>query len=253
MKNIIVPVSGGKDSTACLIMAIETGNNVSSIFNDTGWEHPITYDYLDYLEYRLDIKIDRTVGGKRKNGEEGDTLPNLIRAQGRFPFGLGRFCTTHLKQYALRDAYKNHYYDGVTKHEFWFGMRQAESNQRAKKYDGVLNTDIFDMEDVFPARYNKKLRATILVRMPIMTWTTAEVFDYLEAKGIEKNPLYDEGTNDRVGCYPCMLAGKKVQKKMLATKFGKERLVAIRQLEKEIGEKYEMFDTDQGSCEVCKI
>jgi 3'-phosphoadenosine 5'-phosphosulfate sulfotransferase (PAPS reductase)/FAD synthetase len=251
--NIIVPLSGGKDSTACLVMALEHSDNVQAIFNDTGWEHPITYNYLEYLEQKLGIKIDRTIGGKRKNGDDGDTLPNLIRAQGRFPFGLGRFCTTHLKQYALRDAYKNHYYDGETKYQFWFGMRQDESVQRSKRYEGVQNDDLFDMNDVFPQRYNKKLRATIQVRMPIMTWTTPEVFEYLESKGIDKNPLYDEGTNDRVGCYPCMLAGKKVQKKMFATEFGQKRLETIRQLEKEIGQKYEMFDTDQGSCEVCKI
>ena len=40
---------------------------------------------------------------------------------------------------------------------------------------------------------------------------------------------------------------------MLETEFGRERLKIIKQLEKEIGKKYEMFDTDQGSCEVCKI
>jgi len=250
---IIVPVSGGKDSTACLVMALKESPYVYPIFNDTGWEHPVTYKYFDYIETILGIKVDRTIGGKRKNGDNGDTLPNLIRAQGRFPFGLGRFCTTHLKQYALRDAYKNLYFDGETQYQFWFGMRQKESVQRAKKYDGVLDTDLFDMNDVFPSRYNKKLRATIQVRMPIITWETQEVFDYLEREGIDKNPLYDEGTNDRVGCYPCMLAGKKVQKKMFATKFGQERLKMIKQLEKELGQKYEMFDTDQGSCEVCKI
>lgn len=254
-KKILVPVSGGKDSTACLIMALtEYGDdNVVAVFNDTGWEHPITYDYLEYLEGELNIKIMRTIGGKRKNGDAADTLPNLIRAQGRFPFGLGRFCTTHLKQYAMRDTYKNLIYDGETQYEFWYGMRQAESSQRKRKYNGITEDDTFDMEDVFPRRYNKKLRATITVRLPIVARSTEWVFDFLDVCAIKKNPLYDEGTNDRVGCYPCMLAGKKVQKRMFATEFGQERLAVIRQLEKEIGQKYEMFDTGQGSCEVCKI
>lgn len=251
--NIIVPISGGKDSTSCLVMAIKEGHNVFPVFNDTGWEHPITYEYLNYLENKLCIKIDRTIGGKRRNGDNCETLPNLIRAQGRFPFGLGRFCTTYLKQYALRDVYKNHYYDGKTNYRFWFGMRQKESIQRSIRYSGISNKSLFDINDIFPSRYNKKLRTTIQVRMPIITWETEEVFKYLENMGINKNPLYDEGTNDRIGCYPCLLAGKKVQKKMFATKFGQERLKIIKQLEKEIGQKYEMFDTDQGSCEICKI
>lgn len=67
------------------------------------------------------------------------------------------------------------------------------------------------------------------------------------------NPLYNEGTNDRVGCYPCMLAGKKVQEKMLSTEFGQQRLQEIKVLEEKIGKKYEMYDTDQGSCEICKM
>jgi hypothetical protein len=50
-----------------------------------------------------------------------------------------------------------------------------------------------------------------------------------------------------------MLAGKKVQKAMFATRIGQQRLEVIRHLEKDIGKKYEMFDTDQGSCEICKM
>ncbi len=77
------------------------------------------------------------------------------------------------------------------------------------------------------------------------------MFKYIESNGLERNPLYYEGTNDRVGCYPYLLAGKAIQKKMFATKVGKERLEIIKQLEIELGQKYEMYDTDQGSCEIC--
>jgi len=48
-----------------------------------------------------------------------------------------------------------------------------------------------------------------------------------------------------------LLTGKAIQKKMFATKVGKERLEIIKQLEIELGQKYEMYDTDQGSCEIC--
>jgi len=252
---ILVPTSGGKDSAACLVMAINKygKENVVSVFNDTGWEHPLTYEYLDYLEGRLGISIHRTIGGDRRNGDKAQTLPELIIAQGRFPFGRGRFCTTHLKQYALRDYYKNHIYNEDVQYEFWFGMRQEESVQRGKKYAGMVPEDLFDMDDLFPSRYNKKLRATIKVRLPIIDWSKEAVFKYLKDSDVEYNKLYDEGTNDRVGCYPCMLAGKKAQEKMLNTEFGKQRLIQIKELEEITGTKYEMFDTDQGSCELCKI
>ena len=252
---ILVPVSGGKDSTASLLLAIikHGKENIIAVFNDTGWDHPITYKYLDYLREELDIEIHSTVGPNKKDGTYAADLVSLIRAQGRFPFGLGRFCTMYLKQYALRNWYRDNLFDGETQYEFWFGMRQQESNQRAKKYAGITVDDLFDMEDLFPNRYNKTLRATIQVRLPVVDWSETDIFNYLELQGIDRNPLYYEGTNDRVGCYPCLLAGKKVQAAMFATEVGKERLEIIRGLEKELGQKYEMHDTDQGSCEICKI
>lgn len=61
MKNHnIISVSGGKDSTATLLLAIERGaENMQPVFADTGHEHRMTYDYLDYLEQRLGLVIRR--------------------------------------------------------------------------------------------------------------------------------------------------------------------------------------------------
>jgi len=255
IEHLIVPVSGGKDSTACLIKALNEYPNaeIIPVFNDTGWDHPHTYEYLDYLEKRLNVSIIRTVGGQRKDGTPIPTLVDVIRAQGKFPFGMGRFCTTYLKQNTLRDYYKNYLYDGETHYRVWFGMRSDESNQRARRYSGIEPDDVFSMNDIFPGRYNKKLDATLTVSLPILDWITDEVFRYLEMNNVEYNPLYDEGTNDRVGCYPCMLASKKVQSRMFETDFGKQQLQIIKDLEQELGVKYEMYDTDQGSCEACNI
>lgn len=250
MTNILVPISGGKDSQASGLLAVdEVGiDNVVFVFNDTGWDHPKTYEHIKYMQDFFGKEIHYTSGGAR-----GKTLVDLIRDVGKFPFGLGRFCTMYLKQYALRDWYADNLFDGKTEYEFWFGMRQQESGQRARKYAGLTKDDLFDMEDLFPNRYNKKLRETIKVRLPVVEWSESEIFSFIESKGMEKNPLYNEGTNDRVGCYPCMLAGKGVQQAMFMTKVGRERLEIIRQLEKEIGQKYEMYDTDQGSCLLCEM
>ena len=174
------------------------------------------------------VKIIHTVGGQRKDGTPIPTLVDVIRVQGRFPFGLGRFCTTYLKQNALRDYYKSYLYDGKTHYHIWFGMRSNESNQRAIRYEGIEPDDVFSMNDIFPGKYNKKLDATLTVSLPILDLITDEIFRYLEMNDVEYNPLYDEGTNDRVGCYPCMLASKKVQSKMFATEFGQKQLQIIK-------------------------
>lgn len=46
---IIVSVSGGKDSTAMLLKALEEHprEQIMPVFCDTGWEHPAVYEYLD--------------------------------------------------------------------------------------------------------------------------------------------------------------------------------------------------------------
>lgn len=55
----VVSMSGGKDSTACALLALATHarSDIRFVFADTGNEHPLVYEYLDYLEGRLDIKI----------------------------------------------------------------------------------------------------------------------------------------------------------------------------------------------------
>jgi len=258
VKNILVPLSGGKDSTATLLLALDKQKdypniNVIAVFNDTGWEHPITYEYIDYLKGVLPVDIYVTKGADRQDGQKASTLSELIIAQGKFPFGRGRFCTSHLKQRALRNFYRDNIYDKNKQWWFWYGMRSDESNDRGKKYGDIVPACNFDMNEFFPSIYNKKLRETITVKLPIVTWSRFDVFSFIESKGIKYNPLYDEGTNDRVGCYPCMLSSEKVQQKMFSTEVGQQRLVEIKRLEKITGSKYEMYDTDQGSCEICKI
>jgi len=48
----VVSISGGKDSTATALYARETVDTASIIYvtADTSNEHPLTYEYLDYLE-----------------------------------------------------------------------------------------------------------------------------------------------------------------------------------------------------------
>ena len=57
----VVSVSGGKDSTATLLLALERvpREQIVAIFCDTGNEIPITYIYLDDLERHLGIRVHR--------------------------------------------------------------------------------------------------------------------------------------------------------------------------------------------------
>lgn len=57
----VVSVSGGKDSAATLLLAIERfgRHRVRGIFCDTGNEHEAVYAYLDYLESALGVTITK--------------------------------------------------------------------------------------------------------------------------------------------------------------------------------------------------
>ena len=57
----VVSVSGGKDSAATLLLALERfgAHRIRAIFCDTGNEHEAVYEYLAYLEQALSIRIDR--------------------------------------------------------------------------------------------------------------------------------------------------------------------------------------------------
>ena len=54
----VVSVSGGKDSTATALLALDVDPGARLVFADTGNEHPITLEYLDYLRGRLNHPID---------------------------------------------------------------------------------------------------------------------------------------------------------------------------------------------------
>lgn len=71
----VVSVSGGKDSAATLLLALERcpRENVIPVFCDTGNEHAEVYKYLAYLEQALDITIlhlkadfSEQIAGKRR-------------------------------------------------------------------------------------------------------------------------------------------------------------------------------------------
>ena len=54
----IVSLSGGKDSTAMLLMLLEHGESVADVmFFDTGWEFPEMYEHLEKLEAFTGLKI----------------------------------------------------------------------------------------------------------------------------------------------------------------------------------------------------
>jgi len=224
-KAIVVSVSGGKDSTATLLKALELHpkDNIYPIFADTHFEHPYTYEYLDYLEQQLDIKIIRVQSSKYQG------VIDLIRTQKKFPNGRMRVCTQHLKQMPIREYLIA---NDLLNSEVWIGIRADESAQRNKKYGEITPTETFAINDIYP-HYPKKYFKNSVVRYPIIDMGVEDVFSYITSKGIEANKLYSMGF-DRVGCFPCVLSGMKIYKKAWQTPEGKANIQALIDLEEEL-------------------
>lgn len=231
----LASVSGGKDSAATLAvaMALHDRADVLGAFADTGNEHEAVYDYVRYLEQTTGIpikwlKADFTDGwwSKRKfmaekwplphkgwpdgvpqamvdralavmdKGPTGNPFLDLCIIKTRFPSRRAQFCTEELKvkpltEYALELIEQ---YGAVWS---WQGIRLDESQSRKSRLQGT-GACVKSFEVV---------GGGLFINRPILRWTAQDVFDAHKVVGLKPNPLYLMGAN-RVGCMPCINAGK---------------------------------------------
>lgn len=223
-KNII-SVSGGKDSLAQCLVAVENDVPHERVFADTGHEHAETMDYLEYLEDKLGpitrVKADftRQIEGKRRFIAErwpvslveecgmsvdeaaeriaealevlkptGNPFLDLCMLKGRFPSTKARFCSTMLKHDPVRDHVVLPALDNFDEVVLWQGVRAQESPDRAKLPVWEEDADNTPGLHVF---------------RPILDWKHEDVFALAKRHGIKPNPLYLQGCS-RVGCMPCI-------------------------------------------------
>lgn len=248
MIKCIVPVSGGKDSQCCLKLAVDEfgGDSVIGLFCDTKFEHPLTYQHVEKMKDLYGVEIITLCGG--------DVL-SKSRKYKRFPGGGARFCTDELKIRETKNFLKRWSSENGPV-QVWYGMRQDESAERAKRYAWKDPDDLYPPHEVL-SKYPKYLHKNgVMFRLPIIDWTKDEVIGELNGN---HNPLYDQGF-DRVGCFPCLASGDKWKIKAFThDKFGEQQLIDVRIVEQEIGKSVftsgigKKFDDNSHGCRFCEI
>lgn len=224
---VIVSFSGGKDSQACLIWAVNKygKDRVEAVFCDTSWEHPDTYKHIQDIVKKMQIPLHIL---KNKKGE---TFESISKGMKMFPLPRRRVCTAILKMQPMIDWILEQK-DNLLIIQ---GIRGKESHSRAKmaaecSYFGeYYNKEIkglYRKKDVL--KWTKQYDASIL--RPLFEWTSQDVIDYIINNNQDVNPLYKRGSS-RVGCYPCIMANK-LDIKMLAN--DAEMLNRLIKIEKDV-------------------
>lgn len=213
----VVGISGGKDSTATALLAIETLKTPPRfVFCDTGIEAPATYEYIEYLSEKIkaltgagietikadfSARMEKKAEKLRNQGETaraealtptGNPFLDLCIWKSRFPSTKARFCTQELKMIPTINFIKSLMSDGEDVVS-WSGERAEESLARSKKPEKELLV--------------QGEKSNAYTYRPILKWTEQMCFDKLKEHGVKPNPLYAQGFN-RVGCFPCIMCRK---------------------------------------------
>lgn len=176
--NIAISFSGAED-VVLIDMAVKIRKDISVFSLDTGRLHPETYRFIETVRkhYQIDIEIltpDREI------------LDAFVKKKGLFSF----------------------YEDG---HQECCGIRKVEPLKRklahldawitGQRRDQSLDTRQDLPEVQIDTGFSAPGRQLIKFN-PLLNWSSAQVWDYIEAYQVPYNPLHQQGYIS-IGCEPC--------------------------------------------------
>lgn len=203
-RGIYVAFSGGKDSQVLLALAEMAGVRHHAEMQLTSVDPPQVVRFVRENYPQVHLNRPRT------------TMYKLIIRKHILPTRVIRYCCSEFKEFAGRGS--------VTA----TGIRRAESARRKKRTAVEMNGGSFDIngeelveldENTFFSAERKETVHCVgnkdkVIINPILDWTDADVWGFLDYHGIPHCSLYDRGYK-RIGCILCPMATRKNAEKDL--------------------------------------
>lgn len=193
----IIAYSGGKDSTATLLWALDNlpREQIRIIHNPAGLaDQPEVADYITYIEGELGVTIERVQAGdrplpsgakERETWAAAPTLFEMIRQRGMWPGARYRYCTKYLKQWPTA-LYAQEFENPV-----------IISGQRADESKARMGLPMLSEKgnQSLPKKYHYP------IYRPILNWSEKDVWQFLRSRHILPSPVYNY--QSRCGCWCC--------------------------------------------------
>jgi phosphoadenosine phosphosulfate reductase len=176
--NIAISFSGSED-VVLIDMAVRIRKDIPVFSLDTGRLHPETYRFIEKVRKHYQINIEILTPDR-------DVLDSFVKKKGLFSF----------------------YQDG---HQECCGIRKVEPlNRRLASADAWITGQRKDQspdtrQDISEVQADTAFSTPehpLIKFNPLLNWSSAQVWDYIEAYQVPYNELHEKGFIS-IGCEPC--------------------------------------------------
>ncbi len=179
--NIAVSFSGAED-VVLIDMALAIRKDIQIFSLDTGRLHPETYRFIEKVRKHYHIDIELLTPDR-------DMLDSFVKSKGLFSFyenGHQECCGIRKVEPLKRK---------LAQVDAWItGQRKDQSLDTRQDVPEVQIDTAFSTDEHPVVKFN-----------PLLNWSSAQVWDYIEAYQVPYNKLHQQGFIS-IGCEPCTRA-----------------------------------------------
>ncbi len=176
--NIAISFSGAED-VVLIDMALAIRKDLQVFSLDTGRLHPETYRFIEKIRKHYQIDIELLTPNR-------DLLDGFVKSKGLFSFyedGHQECCGIRKVEPLKRK---------LTHVDAWItGQRKDQSQDTRQAVPEIQIDTAFSTDNHQLVKFN-----------PLLNWSSAQVWDYIEAYQVPYNDLHEKGFIS-IGCEPC--------------------------------------------------